>query len=123
MKREDLAWLLSVANDMRRKKGSNEIEDLPDSEAGVPSRCIIANAFNFGCNVYPGHKVETSEIIFKTKEDLDTYLKIMDLDQDSVVTENDEYKYYAARLTEDLNQVAIAFDEGEYKEYEEVYET
>lgn len=116
MKRQDLNWLLDTANEMRRLKNDDLLNDLPMSYMKKSSRCLIANAFNYGCRVYPGPRSsERSIIVFKTEEDLDTYLKVMEISEAYVLSR--EKEDYSARLTQELNEVALGFDNYNYPQY------
>ena len=77
--KDALVYLLNLANDMRRAKGDNEIYALPGSTRHHPYDCIIANAFNYGCAVYP-----TLGIFFQEEKDALTYCKVMDISPDNV---------------------------------------
>lgn len=112
---EALSRLLNYANDMRVEKGDKQLEDLPKSIATSASSCIIARAFNYGCQVSPS-VTNGGEIFFNSKEDLETYLKVV---PGSEVSEcNEEIDLYVGRLTPELNRIALDFDNGEYEEYE-----
>jgi hypothetical protein len=116
MRREDLAWLLDLANDMRIAKGDEQLNDLPQANKGQPRSCLIANAFNYGCSVYPAPRDEifNAEISFKTQEDLDTYLKITGIENHRI---DEAWGTYTAQLTPELNDLAIKFDQGKIPEY------
>lgn len=117
MRREDLAWLLGYANDMRAAKNDKLLKDLPDSYKGQPGSCLIANAFNYDCEVFPfaGGEIENTEISFRTQDDLDTYLKVTGVKDYNVDLASGTY---IAQLTPELNDVAIAFDQGKIPEYD-----
>jgi hypothetical protein len=114
------AFLLSLANDMRRHKGDKALSDLPVSVPQEPEECIIANAFNYGCYVEPTGK-GCGTIRFQTQLDRDTYLKVMKIDVEQDYPDwaeefpNKEGAWEAsnaAPLTKELDEIACAFDEG-----------
>lgn len=124
-------WLLNLANDMRKAKNDKTLDDLPVSIPQDANRCIIANAFNYGCNVDP----DSGMITFKTQEDRDTYLKVMDIDSETSddlyigideISEEDYNEWNTvyctteAPMTAQLIDIAQLFDTGElFAEYSE----
>ena len=126
-------WLLNLANDMRIAKGDDPLDDLPMSERQNAERCIIANAFNYGCVVEP----DEAKITFQSVEDVDTYFKVMGLDKSNYDyegdpdLERDEDGWYVgqvfecmeAPMTPELVEIAEDFDSGlvfqQYAEKEE----
>jgi hypothetical protein len=130
---DELAYLLSVSNDMRLAKNSQPLAELPTSEIGDTEHCVIANAFNFGCRVspnYAGARIENTEIYldsknkgniyFKTEADRDTYMKVMNLDERWLDTPEhfvpSHETPYGAILTPELNLIATKFDAGKYED-------
>lgn len=133
--KETATWLLNLANDMRRAKEDQLLNDLPLSIPNNSENCIIANAFNYGCQVEPGNG---GFITFQTIEDRNTYLKVMGMEwspeeyecdctedyfcgcedkEDTItVTYNGvnlgSYYYANAPMTEELVKIAEDFDEG-----------
>jgi hypothetical protein len=110
MKREDLSWLLGLANDMRAAHEDDLLDDLPESYPEDASACIIANAFNYDCEVQP-LRSGPGRIYFATEDDKEKYLTIVG--EKSRIAD----AYLVAELTPELNEVALAFDDGEYNEY------
>jgi hypothetical protein len=121
--KENLTWLLNVANDMRAYHGDELLEDLPKSIPGNSSRCIIANAFNYGCHVGLSG---TGTITFNNLEDRNAYMEVMELefsDYDFEVLEdgtfddlstfgpNRIYIGYSAPMTPELLKIALQFDD------------
>lgn len=118
MRRDDLAWLLSMANDMRAANDDEKLDDLPISVPEDTGSCIIANAFNYGCEVNPADDVEKSYIQFWTETDAETYCQVTGLDFGNIRPETiGSCTSWKVPLTPELNKVALAFDEGEYDEY------
>lgn len=119
MKREELANLLSFANEMRAAKGDSPLKDIPKSRRRIPSQCVIAKSFNYGCRVFPG--AHGGLIIFNTLEDAQTYCKVVGIGVDDIYGEESLHiKQWVAPLTKELNDVAQRFDLGIYKEYEDL---
>lgn len=133
---EVLAWVLSIANDMRSLNGDRLLDDLPKSQPGMPSECIIANAFNYGCQVGPVRSENnTGSIIFFSAQDAKNYLTVMDISMEDALEymnnhsmesvtyktlEHYELVYGSVPmpLTPELNKIANLFDEGElFSEY------
>lgn len=109
-KAKELSHLLSLANDMREANGDEKLDYLPASLRGAPQSCIIARAFNYSCAVYPGY---SKMISFKTHKDAETYCNIVGIDK-SRISSWIGYTTYDAPLTDELNSIAMAFDEGRY---------
>lgn len=131
MKREDLVWLLDLANAMRKYKGDETLDDLPNAYRREPEECLIAKAFNYGCHVGPSGDNENGYIQFQSVSDRETYEKIIfergltdgfEEWKESYIDDMGEtyFNFYRLEsfLPAELNNVAIAFDGGEYKEYE-----
>jgi hypothetical protein len=122
MKREDLSWLLGMANDMRAANDDEQLTDLPISVPEDVGACIIANAFNYGCEVNPSSDgPETSYIQFWSRHDAEVYCKVTNIDPVEIKSVQDSLSSgtsWRVHLTPELNDVAIAFDEGEYDEYD-----
>lgn len=132
--KETAVWLLNLANDMRKRKGNQKIVDLPPSIPQDTDRCIIANAFNYGCSVDP----DSGIIDFQTVEDRDTYLNVMNIEMEKDFPEwlEDEYgdepnkrnDFYLnatiAPMTNQLIEIAEMFDSGdlftEYRKHDPV---
>lgn len=115
-KTSELAHLLSLANDMRAAKGDNLLTELPKSTPGNAAACVVANAFNYGCNVYPG-----DGIYFKVEEDAITYCKIVGVDPKRVKHNPSRWRSanpWFAPLTTELANLAHAFDNKLYSELE-----
>jgi hypothetical protein len=118
----DVSYLLSLANDMRKYNGDSSLDDLPISEPREVGSCIIANAFNYGCEVSPSSiSGVTPSIMFQTKQDRDTYLKVIGFSHDAFIDWfgsisahwcYDEAGHFPAPLTDELNQIALDFDKG-----------
>lgn len=118
---KDVSYLLSLANDMRRAKGDEILDDLPESEPQEVHACIIANAFNYGCEVHPrGEHLEDAYIEFTEREDLETYLKVMNITdwetwarKQTAMTDLYETCWWTrGPLNKELNSIAVDFDEG-----------
>jgi len=127
MRRDDLSWLLGMANDMRARKNDDPLKDLPISVPEDTGACIIANAFNYDCEVDPRTPTDKDPdlvgwINFQTQEDVEAYCKITGIeppnqaafDDEGVSNEEDPYR---CKLTKELNEVALDFDSGKYDEY------
>jgi hypothetical protein len=115
----DVSFLLSLANDMRREKGDPTLSDLPTSTPQEPNMCIIANAFNYGCEVNPHYNPRDRHILFNSEEDRDAYLKVVGISKEELADWQEEaagkfwFKHdVAAPLTDELNDIATDFDEG-----------
>jgi hypothetical protein len=133
MKRDELAFVLNLANDMRREKNDELLEDLPVSEPSNSYNCILANAFNYGCSVMPyqgdrGFRGwENGGIQFNTREDAETYCKVVGILPETIVYTLAEVPqrvsgaFYEAPLTRELSDVAQDFDHGIYSEYNKNY--
>ena len=116
--RETAVWLLNLANDMRARKGYKQLTRLPESVPQDSQRCIIANAFNFGCSVDPDEGI----ITFQNTEDRNTYLNVMNIDLEKDYEHDLELLDYLgdsqAPMTEELMEIAEAFDNHEmFSEY------
>lgn len=141
--KEVSTYLLNLANDMRRAKNILiPLSDLPVSDRREPHSCIIANAFNSGCEVEPGSET----ITWETEADANTYAKVMGflveiktelVLHDDDYPEDDEYENtyvwtdsegnhwaelmspYDTPMTNELVKIANEFDEGElFVEYD-----
>lgn len=117
MKREDLAWLLGMANDMRTAKGDATLDDLPISVPEDIGSCLVANAFNYDCEVDPRTPSDSDPyrlgtIQFQEIEDVKTYCKITGLDLTGSM-----FATLECPLTPELNAVAVDFDNNKYDEY------
>lgn len=129
---KELVLLLELANEMRKKKGDDLLEDLPVSDPWKMESCLIANAFNYGCQVNPGEGL----IFFQTLDDMEMYFKVlkeMDLldpsddylcDFHGIPQGSDWKKYlstsmegYVSPLPMILVDIAENFDRGAYKPY------
>jgi hypothetical protein len=127
---EDVSWLLNIANDMRKAKGDKLLVDLPSSVPQDPNNCIIANAFNYGCNVDPAPGI----ITFQNEEDVDTYFQVMGLNKADFTYDDDDfaddevyrghvYDSNEAPMTQELIDIAEAFDNRSlFLEYVDGYE-
>jgi hypothetical protein len=131
--RQYFTLLLNLANDMRALHNDQKLDDLPTSVPQDQYHCIIANAFNYGCTVEPGEAL----ITFKSREDVEAYLKVMGFSYNYLTSDNEygedegwlyvddygEYRaeYYEAPMTPELVDIAEQFDTGtlfrEYSEY------
>ena len=132
---ETIAYLLSLANDMRVAGGLEKLDDLPMSEPSNSMNCVIANAFNFNCSVGPSYNGDGSNagsILFQSAQDALNYLKVtgiedyvvldyvdtleLTIDFDSVDAYiNDRISYHGEvmlPLTDELNAIAYNFDRG-----------
>jgi len=108
--KETLIYLLDLANEMRARKGDDQLTDLPESIPSSPGKCIIANAFNYGCEVLPSSKDDfRGVIIFNNQEDLDTYLDIVEIEKADIMHSD---IVFSAKLTKELNEIALNFDHG-----------
>ncbi len=105
---KDLSFLLGLANDLRIAKGDDILEDLPVSTPEDTGCCLVANAFNYGCEVIPYYG-QVGTIIFESEEDLSVYL--------SVVKDAKEVANKTASLPSILNEIASDFDNGAFPEY------
>jgi len=130
----DLSWLLNVSNDLRRLHGDDPLEDLPLSTPNEVNACLIANAFNYDCEVFPTRhfdkwdksRPDSYAIKFRSEDDAKLYLKTIGLeDTDEHILEYvNEWagNSYYCPLTDDLNRIALNFDAGDYPEYDEYSE-
>lgn len=119
MRREDLAWLLGMANDMRLANDDEPLEDLPISVPEDVGACIIANAFNYGCEVNPRNE-EVGTIIFWSQADAENYCSVTGIDPTTIVSKTNSLtsgETFVVKLTPELNEVALNFDDGMYEEY------
>ena len=116
---KELVDLLNVSNDLRKLQGDEALRDLPRGIPGKSTSCLVANAFNYGCEVAPKdpsvyifyNKVDSLPlIIFESPSDTDKYL--------SVVKGAKKVNSHVATMPWWLNQIAYDFDRGVYREYE-----
>ena len=114
----ELTLLLDLANDLRKKKDNDVLSDLPSSIPEEPSECLVANAFNYGCEVMPGREFTrfAKNITFKTHEDAKLYQSIV-LERTGDLMEIDDNFNFIVELHDDLNEIASKFDHHEYVEY------
>jgi hypothetical protein len=118
---ETISWLLSLANDMRSAKGDNLLDKLPKSIPSDAHSCVIANAFNYNCEVSPGKIFKTPDgefvgaISFENSKDRDIYLKIVGISKESLPDYDGGHADFTddvAPLTPELNEIAHKFDAG-----------
>jgi len=115
--KEKLIFLLDLANEMRVKNNDSQLDDLPMSIPGSIGKCIVANAFNYGCEVYPSkthNNIDGTKghILFKNEKDCLAYIKIIGNALKDNVFPLKYGGFYKAPLSKELNQIALAFDEG-----------
>src|SRR6187402_2687126 len=90
MENEELSKLLNISNDLRNVKGDKLLDDLPVSDPEQTTSCLVANAFNYGCEVNPSANKKKGQIGFNNREDLEIYLNLVD-DAREVSEEEDDY--------------------------------
>lgn len=117
-----IAVALNIANDLRREFDEPVLDDLPLGVPNVPHHCILARAFNFGCNV--SCENENNWIVtFAEKEHRDLVAKALDESYPDRLREHDsdfscaDYSFYSVGLPGEISQIALAFDNGDLDEY------
>lgn len=120
-----LAHLVNLANDLREAFGGPPLTDLPRSKPGNAQQCLIARAFNFGCEIHPSglplaDDCEYGYAQFEAPEHAARFAELVHGRAGSVIRVvpaiGGHYRYRVPLSTE-LNQIAIAFDNGRLPEY------
>ncbi len=115
MNSETIAYLLGVAKDFRASKG---LKTVPKNLQAIPqnsTECVVANAFGGEVDVEPSHSSD-AKITFSNEKDAVTYCKIVGIEPQ--LDEYDEEISYVQPLTEELNEIAIAFDQHKLPQFE-----